>query len=136
MQTWSAKLNGAKSPQKKRLEKSIAGMPAGAVMYISTPREIDDYIKKIPYGRTVSARQLRDDLAQANGADVTCPLTTGIFLRIVAEAAFEAINNDNPKPPTPPTPFWRVIEPASSLSKKLSFDSAFIQRMRNEESGA
>jgi hypothetical protein len=130
MQSWTEKLNCSKAPLKKRLEKSVAGMPAVALMYISTPQEIDAYIRQIPRGQSVSVQQMRVDLANSNKADCTCPLTTGIFLRIVAEAAFETINGGN-SPDT--TPFWRVIEPKASIVKKLSFDGAFIQQMRDEE---
>jgi len=130
MQSWTEKLNCSKAPLKKRFEKSVAGMPAGALMYISTPQEIDAYIRQIPRGQSVSVQQMRVDLANSNKADCTCPLTTGIFLRIVAEAAFETINGGN-SPDT--TPFWRVIEPKASIVKKLSFDGAFIQQMRDEE---
>ncbi|MDI9335881.1 MAG: hypothetical protein QM520_02460 [Gammaproteobacteria bacterium] len=112
------------------MEKSIAGMPAGALMYISTPLEIDAYIKTIPRGQSVSIQQMRDHLAKINKADCTCPLTTGIFLRIVAEAAFEQVSRDES---ANLTPFWRVIDPKSSIVKKLSFDSTFIQHMRNDE---
>ena len=131
MQSWSEKLNCAKPSQKKRLEKSIAGMSAGSLMYISTPLEIDEYIKKIPYGQSISVQPMRDDLAKKNGADCTCPLTTGIFLRIVAEAAFENINSGTG---SSPTPFWRAIDPKSSIAKKLSFDIAFVKQKRDEES--
>ena len=130
MQTWTEKLNSSKSPQKKRLEKSVAGMPAGAMMYISTPQEIDGYIKKILPGRSVRVKQMRDDLAALNKADCTCPLTTGIFLRIVAEAAFEQIKSGNT---SNPTPFWRAIEPGAGIVKKLSFGREFIQQKRDEE---
>jgi hypothetical protein len=60
-------------------------MPAGALMYISTPQEIDQYIKLIPHGQSLTVQQMRDDLAIKYQADCICPLTTGIFLRIVAE---------------------------------------------------
>jgi len=130
MQSWTEKLNCSKAPLKKRLEKSVAGMPAGALMYISTPQEIDAYIRQIPRGQGVSVQQMRVDLANRNKADCTCPLTTGIFLRIVAEAAFETINGGSS---ADTTPFWRVIEPKSSIVKKLSFDGVFIQQMRDEE---
>ena len=130
MQSWTEKLNCSKAPIKKRLEKSVARMPAGALMYISTPQEIDAYIRQIPRGQGVSVQQMRVDLANRNKADCTCPLTTGIFLRIVAEAAFETINGGSS---ADTTPFWRVIEPKSSIVKKLSFDGVFIQQMRDEE---
>lgn len=130
MQTWTEKLNASKNPQKKRLEKTVAGMPAGALMYISTPLEIDEYIKTIPRGQGVSIQQMRDNLAKMNKADCTCPLTTGIFLRIVAEAAFEKVNRGDT---SNLTPFWRVIDHKANLVKKLSFDVAFIQQMRDQE---
>jgi hypothetical protein len=130
MQTWTEKLNCSKNPQKKKLAKSVAGMPAGALMYISTPLEIDAYIKTIPRGQGVSIKQMRDDLAKMNKADCTCPLTTGIFLRIVAEAAFEKVNSGDS---SYLTPFWRVIDPKANIVKKLSFDAAFIQQMRHDE---
>jgi len=130
MKTWTEKLHMAKEPQKKRLEKSVAGMPAGALMYISTPQEIDEYIKAIPYGQSATVQQMRHDLAMKHQADCTCPLTTGIFLRIVAEAAFEQINQGQSEHVTP---FWRLIDEKASVVKKLSFDSAVIRKMRAQE---
>ncbi len=52
----------------------------------------------------------------------------------VAEAAFE--NMQSTQPVGQPTPFWRVIEPTAPIAKKLSFDPAFIQHMRDAESTA
>lgn len=131
MVTWSEKLSSSKVAQKKILDKSVAGMPAGALMYISTPQEIDRYINSIPYGNSKTIQQMRDDIAKNNQADCTCPLTTGIFLRIVAEAAFERMNQGDCESVTP---FWRVIDRKASIVKKLSFDSSITQRMRDKES--
>lgn len=131
MKSWQEKLNDSKPAQTKRLEKGMLGKPAGAVMHISTPLAIDRYLRTIPAGKAVSTSELRDALAKKNKADFTCPLTTGIFLRIVAEAAFENLNKG--KTVDAITPFWRVIEPASQLAKKLSFDVAFITRQRQNE---
>jgi hypothetical protein len=130
MQSWTDKLNAPSVSSKKRLVKAIADMPAGALMYISTPMEIDQYIRKIPYGMAVSVKKMRDDLARKNEADCTCPMTTGIFLRIVAEASFERINLGDV---SHITAFWRVIETESSLAQKLSFGAAFVGQKRREE---
>ncbi len=130
MPSWTEKLNSGKPSQKKRLEKSFAGMSPGSLMYISTPQEIDAYVRSIPYGNSVSVIKMRGDLAKKHGADFTCPLTTGIFLRIVAEAAFERIDSAGDDVMTP---FWRMIEPKSNLAGKLSFDGDFIPRKRREE---
>jgi hypothetical protein len=36
-------------------------------------------MRKVPKGRLITATQLRDRLARAARADLTCPMTTGIF---------------------------------------------------------
>lgn len=38
---------------------------------------------------------MRKDLASKNRTDYTCPVTTGLFLRIVAEANFEKYQKAN-----------------------------------------
>ena len=74
---------------------------------------------------------MRDDLAMEYGADKTCPVTTGIFLRIVAEVAWEALENG--KDAEEVTPFWRIVNPNSKLAAKLSRGSSFIIKQRTLE---
>ncbi len=141
MKSWQEKLNSDKPSQRKRIAKAFAGMPSGTLMYISTPMEIDAYVRKLRKGRFVTQKKLREDLATKNNAEATCPVTTGIFLRIVAEAAFEAhqareSGNDNAaraRKPRTMTPFWRVIEPDSKLAAKLACGAAFIEQRRKQE---
>lgn len=45
----------------------------------------------------------------------TCPMTTGIFLRIVADAAEEDILNGKTKI----APYWRVIKEDGSINPKF-----------------
>jgi hypothetical protein len=59
---------------------------------------------------------MRNYPALEHDADYTCPVTAGIFLRIVAEANFEKLQQG--KSLEDITPFWRVVEPNSTLSKK------------------
>jgi hypothetical protein len=129
--TWIEKLNTTKPSQTKRIDFSFADIPAGAMMFISTPKIIDEYIRHIPKGKAVSVKTLRNDLAIENGAEYTCPLTTGIFLRVVAEANYEKYLQSNSLAGI--TPFWRVIEPNSILAKKLSFGTKFIIEQRKSE---
>jgi hypothetical protein len=129
--SWSDKLHSNKLPQTKRIDFRFADIPAQSLMFIATPLVIDEYIKQIPRGINVSFQTLRKDLALDNHADCTCPITTGIFLRIVAEANFEKYQQTNSL--TEITPFWRVIEPNSPLSKKLSFGQEFILQQRKAE---
>lgn len=111
----------------------MMGKPKGSLMYISTPAEIEAYITQIPRGVWVDVPTLRNDLAQIHGADWTCPLTTGIFLRILAEAHVERFREGISNEPI--CPFWRVISPNSTLAQKLSFGVDFILEKRLEEEG-
>jgi hypothetical protein len=102
-------------------------------MLIPTPKLIDDYIRQIPKGKRVDNITLRKDLAIEYGAEVTCPLTTGIFLRIVAEAAHEEYKNG--KDIGDISPFWRVIDEKSTTAKKLTFGTAFLKEQQRKEAG-
>lgn len=129
--SWNDKLRCSKAPQVKRLEKAFSGMPEGSLMLIASPEIIDAYVRGIPRGQTVTTKAMRDELADRYRAEHTCPVTTGIFLRIVAEAAWESHLAGEPLDPI--TPFWRIIEPDSPLAQKLACGSEFIAEQRAKE---
>jgi len=131
MLSWTEKLMQTKKPIKKQIEKAFAGMPAGCLMYISTPQEINEYVNQLPPGVIKPVQEIRSELAQAHGADHTCPVTTGIFLRIVAEAALEALAQQQNLNQI--TPFWRAIEVESALAKKLSCGPEFLIDLQARE---
>jgi len=129
--TWVEKLIEIKDPQIKRIEIGFADIPAGSMMLIATPQLIDQYIREIGFGKRIDSKTLRKDLALDHHADYTCPVTTGIFLRIVAEASFEKLQKGAAIEDI--TPFWRVIAPNSSLAKKLSFGQDFLLAQIDKE---
>jgi hypothetical protein len=129
--TWTEKLKADKKPIVKRIDFAFADIPANSNMFIATPLLIDQYIRQIPKGKKVTAQTMRKDLAIDNRADFTCPVTTGIFLRIVAEAGFEKYQQTQSLKGV--TPFWRVVEPNSALAKKLSFGQDFLMEQRAKE---
>ena len=59
---------------------------------------------------------MRDDLAKDYQEDKTCPVITGIFLRIVSEASYEDYNSSFNLEAI--TLFWRIVEPDSKLAGK------------------
>ena len=129
MKSWKEKLNIDKSFVVKRLDKNFSDMKVGENMLIATPKIIDDYIKQIPKGININIKTLRNDLALTYNADTTCPVTTGIFLRIVSEAAFEDFLNGEKNI----TPFWRVVDHESKTATKLACGINFIKKRRSEE---
>jgi alkylated DNA nucleotide flippase Atl1 len=76
---------------------------------------MDALIRKVPRGKVVTLIELREKLARAAGADVTCPLVSGIFVRIVAEAAEEDARAGRSRV----TPYWRVVRDDGRLFEKL-----------------
>ena len=129
MKSWKEKLNIDKSFVVKRLDKNFSDMKVGENMLIATPKIIDDYIKQIPKGININIKTLRNDLALTYNADTTCPVTTGIFLRIVSEAAFEDFLNGEKNI----TPFWRVVDHESKTATKLACGINFIKKRRSKE---
>ena len=129
--TWLDKLNETKEPKIKRIDIDFADIPAGSNMLIATPKIIDKYIQEIGVGKRIDTKTLRKDLAIAHNADYTCPVTAGIFLRIVAEANYEKLQQG--KTVEEITPFWRVIEPNSVLAKKLTFGQDFLLQQIEKE---
>jgi hypothetical protein len=129
--TWQEKLHIDRQPVIEKTEKDFAGIRAGQRMLIPTPVLVDAYIRQIPKGKEVDIATIRKDLALAHRAEVTCPLTTGIFLRIVAEAAYEEYEKGSALHAI--TPFWRVINERSPAAKKLTFGTAFLKEQRKKE---
>jgi hypothetical protein len=129
--TWAEKMNPGRVPEIKVTEKAFADIPAGSRMLIATPGIVANYIRQIPKGKTADISQIRKDLAAGYDADYTCPVTTGIFLRIIAEAAYEEFKNG--KSVSRITPFWRVISADAPTAKKLSFPVTFITEKRKSE---
>ncbi len=103
------KLEGMQEPQ-------IVVDPKGrGKMLIPRPLDIDALIRGVEKGKLVTIGQVRERLARDQGADITCPLTTGIFLRIVAEVAEEDFRSSKETI----TPYWRVLRDDGSLNEKL-----------------
>jgi hypothetical protein len=129
--TWIEKRDLAKEAEVKRLTTDFADMKAGEKMLIATPSIVADYIQHITAGKEGTLAQMRKDLAAEYHADKTCPVTSGIFLRIVAEAAYEEYQKG--KAISKITPFWRMMNEQSPAAKKLTFGTNFLLSQRKKE---
>lgn len=84
-------------------------------MLIPTPLELEALIREIPRGIVVTVNELRQELARRHSVEITCPLVTELFWRMIAEAAVEE-DRDGVEDVTP---YWRVVRDDGSLNKKL-----------------
>jgi hypothetical protein len=129
--SWSEKLNQSGAPIVKPAPIDFAGMKAGEIMLVPTPRMIDAFIRDVPRGRQVSVVAMRRELAERHGAETTCPIYTGFHLRTVAEAACEALGAGETIETI--TPFWRLIDARAPTARRLASGSNFIRQRRREE---
>jgi hypothetical protein len=90
--SWKEKFFSKGNFEIKTIQKNFWGHVAGSKMLIPTPLMIQEFINQIESGKVSEIETMRNDLAIENGADFTCPMTTGIFLKIVAEYNYEKLN--------------------------------------------
>ncbi|MBI4877949.1 MAG: MGMT family protein [Acidobacteria bacterium] len=112
--SWRAKLEKPREakvvPVPPRMRKSCGT----GLMLIPRPLDVDALIREVPRGKLVTINQLRALLARQNDADVTCPLVTGILVRIAAEAAEEDARAGRKRI----TPYWRVLREGGRCNEK------------------
>ncbi len=113
--TWREKLEKKQEPVIKLPPKNWIEKYGGEKMLIATPRIIDRFIRQVPPGQLITIGKIRSELARKYQADFTCPLTTGIFVRIAAEAAEEDRENGGKDI----APYWRVTKDDGTLNPKF-----------------
>ena len=99
------------------------------MMVIPSPREVESAIRATPKGRVTTYNQIRRLLAGQHMVDTACPLCTGLFVRISAEAAEESAREGGRRI----TPYWRVVKDDGSLNPKFPGGVARqAERLREE----
>ena len=129
---WTSKLNADPEPVVRRMAVARAGVKKGGTMLLPSARVVDDAIRGIPKGKSLTLLELRTKLARQYKADGCCPVYLGYRLRTVAEAACEARNRGLPESSV--TPIWRVLNDRTPTLKKLSAaNAAWITERRSRE---
>lgn len=120
---WEAKL-------RPDLEPKVVDDPRqGGRMLVATPLAVAAEVAKVRRGEVLTAGELRARLARHFHADRTCPLSTGIFLAIVAGAVSEDLRRGR----KPRWPVWRVVADDGSLHPKWPLDARWRAAMLREE---
>jgi alkylated DNA nucleotide flippase Atl1 len=113
--SWREKMENPNLPKLAAVPPAMQSRYGDGVMLLPSPREVDAFIRAVPKGRVITVSQIREALAHKYAADVTCPLVTGIFVRIAAEAAEEEAAAGKKRI----TPYWRVVKEDGSLNPKF-----------------
>ncbi len=113
--TWLEKLADSKDlPKVTKLSGKLRERWKGETLAIPSPLEVDAIMKRVPRGRLITINEIRNIIARRHGADVGCPITTGIFAWIAANAAEEAAEQGE----TEITPYWRTLKSGGELNPK------------------
>ena len=113
--SWREKMDNPNLPKLVRIPPAMQKRFGKGMMLVPSPREVEAFMQSVPEGSVSTVSQIREFLAGKHAANVTCPLTTGIFVRIAAEAAEEDSRAGKEKI----TPYWRVVKDDGSLNPKL-----------------
>jgi hypothetical protein len=126
---WREKMDNPDLPKLVQIPPRMRKRFGRGTMLVPSPRDVDAVIRTVRKGHVISVSEIRRYLAGKYSADVTCPLTTGIFVRIAAEAANEAAGEGASRI----TPYWRVVKDDGSLNPKFPGGAdAQAERLRDE----
>ena len=83
----------------------------GSRMYFAPPIAYDEIMKKVPCGKVITVGKIREYFAKMSGADVTEPITAGVFVSIAAWASHQRSEDK--------TPYWRTLKAKGELNPKF-----------------
>jgi hypothetical protein len=81
---------------------------------IPAPAEVDEIMKRVPKGKLITINDIRVILARRHGANIGCPITTGLFASLAAGAAAE----DEAQGKKRITPYWRTLKVGGELNAR------------------
>jgi hypothetical protein len=130
--TWNQKLKRDEGfPKVVPIGPSMTSQWGEGTMVIPAPREVDEIMKRVPKGKLITINEIRTVLARRHGATIGCPMTTGIFAWIAANAAAEHATNHSEEGSTP---YWRTLKTGGWLNEKYP-GGVVAQKTRLEQEG-
>ena len=113
--TWQEKLHDSKGyPKVEPLTGKMADKWGKGTLVIPAPIEVDELMRQVPRGKVTTINEVRVALAKKHNATIGCPLTTGIFTWIAANAAEEQEQQGL----ADVTPYWRTLKTGGLLNEK------------------
>jgi alkylated DNA nucleotide flippase Atl1 len=113
--TWQEKMVNPNLPKVEAIPPKMQKRLGEGTMVLPSPRDVDEAIRAIPEGTVTTVSGLRQLLAAKYSTDTACPLVTGIFVWVAANAAEEEARSGD----RAMTPYWRVVKDDGSLNPKF-----------------
>jgi hypothetical protein len=113
--TWREKLADSKDlPKIEEVTETMSQKWGTGKFVIPAPLEVDEIMRKVPYGKLTTINQIRSILAKKHHVNFACPITSGIFAWTAAYAAEE----DAAEGKKDITPYWRTLKSTGELNEK------------------
>jgi len=113
--SWREKLADSKGlPKVGRISGKMTRRWGIGMMVVPAPLEVDAIMRRVPRGKLITINQIRLALAKKHNVNVCCPITTGIFAWIAANAAEESAADGKKQI----TPYWRTLKTGGELNPK------------------
>lgn len=126
---WRVKMEKPDKPRIVQTPPKWEKQQGKGTMLIATPRLVENIMKQVRKGKLLTIKQIRERLSKDFGTTTACPLCTGIFVRIVSEAASEDLADGK----TRVAPFWRLVREDGRLMEKFPGGPSIQARMLREE---
>jgi alkylated DNA nucleotide flippase Atl1 len=113
--SWTEKLADSKDlPKVEKITGKMSRRWGTGTVVIPAPLEVDAMMRKVPEGKLVTINEIRSALAKKHKATIGCPMTTGIFAWIAANAAEEQKQAGKKDI----TPYWRTLKAKGVINAK------------------
>lgn len=113
--SWKEKLADSKDlPKVQKITSKMNKRWGTGTVVIPAPIEVDAIMKKVPKGKLITINEIRQLLAKKHKATIGCPITTGIFAWIAANAAEEDAETGKKRI----TPYWRTLKGGGEINPK------------------
>ena len=113
--SWTEKLADSKGlPKVEKITDKMSKKWGTGTIVIPAPIEVDAMMKKVPEGKLITINEIRVALAKKHNATIGCPMTTGIFAWIAANAAEEQRQQGKKDI----TSYWRTLKTGGVINPK------------------
>ena len=113
--SWTEKLKDSKDlPKVEKITDKMSKRWGTGTVVIHAPMEVDEMMRRVPEGKIITINEIRATLARKHKATIGCPITTGIFAWVAANAAEE----HRQKGKSNITPYWRTLKTGGIINPK------------------
>jgi len=113
--SWTEKLSNSRDlPRVEKIDEKKSKRWGIGTFVIPAPIEVDAIMAKVPKGKLITINEIRQIVAKKHNATIGCPITTGIFSWIAANAADKAERAGKKRI----TPYWRTLKTGGILNEK------------------